>query len=149
MKRTLTHIALVLTTLLALSSCSHNNGDIGYWFGLWHLDAIEVDGVPDDGYDGNYYFLFQGKVFCLRYVIESTHESLDAYAQWQESDDKQYVTINFIDNRFSPYFGDQIPLNYLSTVSTLKVDTLTSTTIVLTSTLDDATTVTYRLSHWE
>lgn len=131
MKRTLTHIALVLTTLLALSSCSHNNGDIGYWFGLWHLDSIEVDGVTDDAYDGNYYFMFQGSVFCIRWINEQQHEYIESFAQWSENTADGTMTINFIDDRFSPRVSEALPDPYLSTVTTMKVVTLNSTNMVL------------------
>ena len=149
MKRLISHITLAVLAIFVLGSCSKNNGDIGYWFGLWHLDSIEVNGEVDNNYDGNYYFLFQGKVFCVRYVYEGNHENIDAFAEWKESDDKKYVTINFIDDRYSPNFGSDAPNNYLSTMNTLKVDTLTSSTMVLSHTLDDGTTVTYRLTLWE
>ncbi len=147
MKRTLTHIALVLTTLLALSSCSHNNGDIGYWFGLWHLDTIEVDGVPDDGYDGNYYFMFQGKIFCIRWINEQQHEYIESFAKWQESDDGKTMTVNFIDNRFTPQVGEYLPANYLSTVTHFNVVTLNADDMVLTTTAPESgATVTYHLT---
>ena len=48
MKRLTSHIALAVVALLMLGSCSKNNGDIGYWFGLWHVDAIEVNGEPSN-----------------------------------------------------------------------------------------------------
>ena len=48
-------------TLLAAAtlSCTHNNGDIGVWFGLWKVTSVEVDGSADRKYKGNMYFSFQ------------------------------------------------------------------------------------------
>ncbi|MBR6489307.1 MAG: lipocalin-like domain-containing protein [Muribaculaceae bacterium] len=149
MKRLATHIIIAIALLAGMAGCTHNNGDIGYWFGLWHLDSIEVNGETDSAYDGKYYFLFQGKVFCLRYVFEQEHDYREAFAQWKESDDQKFVTINFVDNRFTPYLGDDIPANYLSTVTTLTVDTLTSSTMVLHYTRDDGTVITYHLTLWQ
>ena len=57
MKRLISHITLAVLAIFVLGSCSKNNGDIGYWFGLWHLDSIEVNGEVDNNYDGNYYDL--------------------------------------------------------------------------------------------
>ena len=53
----------MLLAIVAMSSCTKNNGDIGYWFGLWHLDSIELNGEVDNNYNGCYYFKFQNKVF--------------------------------------------------------------------------------------
>lgn len=149
MKRLATHILASIIAVLALSGCSHNNGDIGRWFGLWHVDSIEVDGVPDEAYDGNYYMLFQGEVFCIRWVDEQRHENLDSYAQWQEGDDGTTMTIDFADNRFPPQIGSQLPPTYLSVVTHFNVVMLTSTTMVLTTVYPDTgATITYRLTQW-
>jgi hypothetical protein len=147
MKRLVTHIIYAILTLGALSGCTKNNGDIGLWFGLWHLDAIEIDGNPDPQYDGNYYFMFQSQVFCVRYIFEQDHEQREAFAKWQESDDGKTITINFADSRYNPHLGDDIPSNYLSTITTLTVDSLTATSMVLHYTSDDAT-ITYHLTLW-
>ena len=80
MRQTATHIIMALLALVALSGCSHNNGDIGLWFGLWHLDTVEIDGEPDADYDGNFYFMFQNKVFCVRWVNELQHEYIESFA---------------------------------------------------------------------
>ena len=149
MRRLATHIIFALLAIVAMTSCSHNDGDIGLWFGLWHLDSIEIDGEPDSIYDGKYYFLFQNKVFIIRWVDEQRHEYIESYAQWQECDNGKTMTINFVDNRYSPYFGGGRPNNYLSTVTTFTVDTLTSTNMVLHHTRDDGAIITYRLTNWK
>ncbi len=126
--RLATHIILAVVALMSLSGCTHNNGDIGYWFGQWHLDSIEVNGVPVPDYDGNTYFLFQGKVFCMRCVDEARHYYADSYAQWQESDDHQSVTLNFADDRYLPTIN---PLVQLETFTRLTVVMLTREKMVL------------------
>lgn len=149
MKQRLTHIILLTIALLALGGCTKNNGDIGHWFGLWHVDSIEIDGEPAADYDGNYYFMFQGKVFCVRYVFEQEHLMREAYARWEESDDRQHVTVSFADDNYQPFFGNDIPGNYLSTVNVLTVDTLTASTMVLHHSTPGGSLVTYRLTHWD
>ena len=149
MKRLATHILVSIIAVVALSGCSRNNGDIGLWFGLWHVDSIEVDGVPDEAYDGNYYMLFQGKVFCIRWVDEQRHEYYESFAQWQEGDDGNTMTIDFADNRFPPQVDKQLPPTYLSVVTHFNVVTLTSTTMVLTTVYPTTgATITYRLTQW-
>lgn len=146
MKR-LTHIILAVTVLMTLSGCTHNDGDIGYWFGLWHLDSIEVDGAPAADYDGDIYFLFQSKVFCVRSVDEFNHEYVESYARWQESDDHQSITLSFVDNRFSPTIFPLIPLEL---ETTLTVVTLNDKDMILTHTHSETGhTYTYYLTCWE
>jgi len=88
----------LLTTLLAalaLTACTHNNGDIGIWFGTWHVTTITANGTPV-AYDGDYFFQFQSSVFrvCLVQQHEQTTES---YGTWSEADDGTTMSINFVD----------------------------------------------------
>lgn len=150
MKRQALYILMLLVVILAMTSCTKNDGNIGYWFGLWHLDAIELNEEPDTAYDGNYYFKFQGKVFSISWINEATHDYIEKFAQWEASDDDKSLTINFIDNRYLPTFGDTFPNNYLATVTTLNVITLNNTTMVLQHVDNDTgLTVTYHLTRWD
>ncbi len=147
MKRLATHILLAVAALMSLCGCTHNNGDIGYWFGLWHLDNIEIDGTPVADYDGNTYFLFQGKVFGIRCVDEADHSFSDSYALWQESDDHQAMTITFVDDRFQPTINALVPLER---VTTFTVVTLDNREMVLKHTHSvTGITCTYHLTRWE
>ncbi|MBQ2563822.1 MAG: lipocalin-like domain-containing protein [Muribaculaceae bacterium] len=146
MKRLTTHI-LMLLAIVAMSSCTKNNGDIGYWFGLWHLDSIELNGEVDNNYNGCYYFKFQNKVFCLSWVDETTHDYIEQFAQWEASAGDKSLTVNFIDDHFSPNFGDTFPSNYMATVNDFNVLTLNNTTMILTRVDEEtAVTVTYHLT---
>ena len=81
--------------VLALGSCTRNHGDIGIWFGTWHVESITADGQPviTDG-GAEYFFQFQSKVF--RASVVGDHEQMDAsYGTWDESDGK--MTISFPD----------------------------------------------------
>ena len=132
---------------MSLNSCTHNNGDIGYWFGLWHLDSIEVDGAPLADYDGNAYFMFQGKVFCIRIVDDAAHSYVESYALWQESDDHQAMTITFADDRFPPTIS---PLLTFEQVTTFSVATLTHKEMVLKHVhTETGVTRVYHLTCWE
>ena len=141
------HLLLAATALVTLCGCTHNDGDIGLWFGLWHLDTIEVDGTPASDYDGNTYFMFQGKVFCVRNVKESTHTYDESYARWQQSDDRQAMTITFADDRFVPTVTAAVPLER---VTTFTVISLTSSEMVLEYTHSQTgVTRTCHFTHWE
>lgn len=141
------HIILAIVALMSLGSCSHNDGDIGYWFGLWHLDSIEINGTPVPDYDGNTYFMFQGKVFCIRCVYETLHAYNESYAQWQESDDHQSATITFVDDRFAPTITPLVPLE---SITTFRVVTLNHKEMVIKHTHSETgDTRTYYLTRWE
>lgn len=141
------HIILAIVALMSLGSCSHNDGDIGYWFGLWHLDSIEINGTPVPDYDGNTYFMFQGKVFCIRCVYETHHAYDESYAQWQESDDHQSATITFVDDRFAPTITPLVPLE---SITTFRVVTLNHKEMVIKHTHSETgDTRTYYLTRWE
>ena len=147
MKRLAIHTILAAAALMIFSGCTHNNGDIGYWFGLWHLDYIEIEGTPAAGYDGNAYFMFQGKVFCVRCVNEANHDFVESFAQWMESDDHQSMKLTFVDDRFPPTVSPFIPLE---TVTTFKVVTLNDREMVLEHTHSaTGVTRTYYFTKWE
>lgn len=98
--KTLNTIALSL--LLLLAACTHNDGDIGPWFGLWHLESIECDGVKVDDYQQDVFFAFQSSVFQMQRV-DGMHTTEQTFAQW--TTEGQMLTIAFVDTRFAPLTG--------------------------------------------
>ena len=44
-----------MMVMLALGSCTRNHGDIGPWFGTWHVESITVGGASV-ATDGDYFF---------------------------------------------------------------------------------------------
>ena len=91
MKKTLFIISVL--SVLVLASCTRNHGDIGIWFGTWHVEQITAGGTPVN-VEGDYFFQFQSKVFRVSQVYG--HEQLiDSYGTWDENGDK--MTISFPD----------------------------------------------------
>ena len=98
MKKTLLYISLMMV-VLALGSCTRNHGDIGPWFGTWHVESITASGsiyqyiVPVE-IEGDYFFQFQSKVFRVSWVGD--HEQIvESFGTWDENGDK--MTIDFPD----------------------------------------------------
>jgi len=94
MKTIISHITILILLLLAFSSCTHNNGDIGIWFGTWHVESITTDGTPAN-VDGDYFFQFQNKV--LRVSKVGSHEqTIESFGTWNE-DESGKMNISFPD----------------------------------------------------
>lgn len=79
---------ILLFTLLGigLSACTHNDGDIGVYFGTWKVEEITIDGVVDMDYQDNLFFQFQSGVFCMRRVDEH-HVATVSWGSWEEVSD--------------------------------------------------------------
>ena len=83
-----------MMVMMALGSCTRNHGDIGPWFGTWHVENITAGGSPVT-VEGDYFFQFQSKVFRVSQVSE--HEQLvESFGVWDEGDDGT-MTITFPD----------------------------------------------------
>ncbi len=92
MKKTLLYISL-MAVVLVLGSCTRNHGDIGPWFGTWHVESITAGGMPITVV-GDYFFQFQSKVFRVSQV--TNHEqTVESFGTWDENGDK--MTIDFPD----------------------------------------------------
>ena len=84
-----------LFILLTLGSCTRNHGDIGIWFGTWHVEQITADGTPVN-VEGDFFFQFQSKVFRVSQVYG--HEQMVAsYGTWEENDGGSKMSVSFPD----------------------------------------------------
>ena len=43
-KQNLMNAAIALLLVIVATACTHNDGDIGPWFGLWRVERLIVDG---------------------------------------------------------------------------------------------------------
>lgn len=129
-------LVILLFVAAAITSCTHNNGDIGPWFGTWRLDNITVDGEPDTSYEGNIFFMFQSQVFCAR-TIYPYHLYSDSWARWSE-EDNNILIIDY--NNHDNLDTDQTTTLYMppkitrmkNGVNRLHIDLFTSKTMILT-----------------
>ena len=135
MKRTLLFIAS-LTILLVLGSCTRNHGDIGIWFGTWHVEQITADGMPVN-VEGDYFFQFQSKVFRVSQVYG--HEQIiESFGSWNE--DGNTMTIDFPD---STVFYIEMP--GLEIHNSFTVTNLSSKEITFTKSDTDGVVFSYHL----
>ena len=137
MKKTLLY-TISLIALLLMASCTRNHGDIGIWFGTWHVEQITANGTPEN-VEGDYFFQFQSKVFRVSQVYG--HEQLvESFGTWDESEDGNKITISFPDP--TVYY---IVMPGLEAHNSFTITTTSSRDVTFTKTATDGTTYTYHL----
>ncbi len=81
MKRTTLYIT-ILSVVLSLTCCTRNHGDIGIWFGTWHVESITAGSSPVK-VEGDYFFQFQNKVFRVSQVTDHA-QTVESFGTWNE-----------------------------------------------------------------
>lgn len=135
MKKTLLY-TISLIALLLMASCTRNHGDIGPWFGTWHVEQITANGTPVN-VEGDYFFQFQSKVFRVSQVYG--HEQLvESFGTWDENGST--MTVDFPDPTVF-----YIDMPGLEAHNSFTVITTSSRDVTFTKTATDGTTYTYHL----
>lgn len=133
---------LSIAFLLALSSCTHNNGDIGPLFGQWKLISIETQGVDLPEYDSDVFWCFQDSAIQILSRTDQ-HEFEQRYGNWSLTDNDTRLLLTFPDPRWpaSQAIG-------LRETTVLRVITLTSRDAVFEMSDTDGASITYTLRKW-
>ena len=135
MKKTLYILSIVV--LFALSACTRNHGDIGIWFGTWHVESITADSAPV-AVVGDYFFQFQNKVF--RVSLVGDHEQIvESFGTWNDSESGKMI-IDFPDPDVF-----YIPMPGLEVHNTFTIVHSTSREVTLEKVTDDGTSYTYHI----
>lgn len=102
-------IALLLMPVLA--GCRMNNGDIGVLYGVWAVNAVEVDGQTyegwnDDGWES--FFEFQNNIVQV-IKVSPLHDEISCFGTWQWVTEDTRIELDFThhDDRF-PEPGENI-----------------------------------------
>lgn len=140
MIRKISVLLTVAVIALFACSCTKNNGDIGFWFGQWRVEKIEVDGAELTNYSGNMFFSFQNVVVEEK-LVTSDHYVEQAYGHWEDGGNNAII-LYFDDKSYPPVDGYMKP-----GANELKYERQSSTTMVLS--LDSGEkTVVYHLLKW-
>lgn len=147
-------MALFLCCMMVpFTGCTRNNGDIGPWFGTWHLMSIEAYGVPEDGYDGDIFWAFQNDVIAMTRVntadngMHSTGKSR-VHGTWREDDGALFLNFTYNDDadtegyQYRPF--EELHLPYME-VSRLVIVKSPGREMILNYTAADGTVYTYTL----
>ena len=138
MMKALSLYIITLLLLLSLGSCTRNHGDIGIWFGTWHVERITASDTTVD-VEGNYFFQFQSKVFRVS-LVSDHHQVVESYGTWEESEGGNKMTISFPDPNV--YYIDMPGLEEINHFTVTKA---TSSDITFTKTNTTGNLYTYHL----
>lgn len=142
--RTLTSILIGLLTLI-FAGCSHNNGNIGNWFGTWHVTEITVNGETLETYNQNMYFKFQANI-CDIITVSPHHDNFEHFARFQEQDNHTILIDFGHTDEWNPVEFDAPAESLLENgPNVLKVSNKGSRKKILTLDKEDGTTINYTL----
>ncbi len=136
---------------LGLCACTHNNGDIGPWFGQWKLEALEADGEPVAEYGGNIFWAFQSDVLLIDEIMDDGLQYVMHTATWRHEGDKLIIDFRHSDSSSPSTDGNYAAPAILGlqprAVNTLTVEKLSSGHITLKYD-SGGKCMTYRLRKW-
>lgn len=135
------------------TGCTHNNGDIGPWFGTWKLNAITIDGDLDQAYaaNSNMVWKFQSSVIEMQEIMPM-HTTSDHFGTWRQTSDKT-VEMSFIyhdsnnpdgGEYYTPPAASHLPRGTF----VMDILQLSSGGMRLRYTSDNGTVYTYSLKKW-
>lgn len=141
---------LFAVALFALSACTHNNGDIGEYFGEWKLESITVDSEPDANYKGDIFWAFQASVFNMQQVSEDYSYS-QSWGTWEE--DGNILRLNFThsDNlhpQGSSYYSPLPDTRLPKGITDLEIYKMTGSRMELGFVDSEGQTIRYKLKKW-
>lgn len=99
MLKKLTYISCLLLQLIC-AGCTHNNGNIGNFFGQWKLTDIIINDESLPDYEGNVYWSFQNSTINIK-EINSNHIAKNCYGNWKEYNGN--MVVDFPDNNEQDY----------------------------------------------
>lgn len=135
-------ILIFIAMLLPLSSCLHNNGDIGPWFGQWKVTEVQINGERDPKYKGDGFFCFQSSTFKLVQSYPEDNSATSIFGNWEEKDG--YISVLFHDREDSPWLRGYFHLDKKSMLTVVK----RKGDKVLKYTAEDGNEYTYFLKKW-
>lgn len=122
---------------LVAAACTHNNGDIGPLFGLWHLESVARPDGTQVPHEANEFWAFQNTTIRVS-IIEDHQTKHDAYGNWRLDDNTLFI--DFPDDRYQPDPSTGMPSSCSFQVMKMKKNEL-----VLRSDADGGTSLIYTL----
>ena len=145
-------LSLFIAAMTLLQGCTHNNGDIGRWFGTWAVEQILVDGEPSAEYHGNMVWKFQDSVFSMLLINPNSaiHDRNQRWGSWEESDNAIIISFTHSDDSNDPGEGIYAPFDVSllnrGGVSVLNITEINGNHVTLLFTDKDGRNVTYQIT---
>ena len=140
--RRITAIMALAIVLLLPTSCTHNNGDIGPWFGTWRLESITINGEPDKDYAPPYLiWKFQSSIVQILAPDDVNHTAPGGTGTWSCEDDILHLD-------FTWGLGHEGTISHLPLKCRLTVLRLTGREIELRYDSPEGDSYIYKLKKW-
>lgn len=128
---------LPLLALCVMASCTRNHGDIGPWFGTWHVEAITLGGETIELLD-DCFFQFQSGVFRVS-MVDDRQRLVESFGAWEETQGGKLI-VSFPD--VSVYY---IQVPGLEAYNDFKIEELKNGHLTLSKVLTDGSPCTFIL----
>lgn len=136
-------IALFLSiTLLLSAGCTHNNGDIGPFFGKWKMTKMTIDGEENKDYEGNIFWSYQSTTISMLRVVDDMSSVL-TFGNWETNDDYRILNISFPDEIFPPLVETKLPRE-----ATLQIIKIKGSEMILQYITHESEIITYYFTKW-
>lgn len=154
MRHTFNIILAVMAFLLV--GCTHNNGNIGPFFGQWKISEITIDGEKDAAYEGNVFWSFQSSTIEMQKADES--QLTDAVTSWgswsrekETNHDVLILDFTHSDDTHAvgdPYYSPLKETHLPNGILRLYITSSSGSTMQLSYTADDGKVYKYSLVKW-
>ena len=147
MNKTLISLWIMLLIMVSVSSCTHNDGDIGELFGFWGLERMQVNSTDANLYDDTdaqlYTLAFQSDIVLLQTVLPHS-DYRRAFGSWKRDGSRLILNFDHTDEDDVTKYDvpEALGLNP-SGVTDFEILTLTGSTMTLRYTDTEATVRTY------
>ena len=149
MKNSLIYSVLSIVMMILVTSCTTNDGDIGFLGGHWRLDAIEIDGTNDDDYSGNITWAFQNRIIEIS-VLGPNHSRANFFGTFTHQDNTLVIDYTHSSDDIPPGNGEyRLPVELHLTapvIVTFQIAENTRRSMTLITTNDNGQNLKFSLS---
>lgn len=142
----LRNIMASIAACIIATACTHNNGNIGDWFGEWLMESVEINGTDDASYNSDVVWKFQNNIVEMVTVYGHSHD--ERYGTWSESADELILDFTHSDDLNEAGTGKYAPpaQTYLpAAIVSLRILKLSPSEIVLSYRPDASAEIVYTL----
>ena len=136
-------LSLIISGIVALfsTSCTQNNGNIGFWFGIWQCSEISIDGERQSEYSGNMFFKFQANLCDILFVY--SHNDYQHYLSEFKPQDNRTIILDYGHTSDTNSFMPPSGLPFIKGENIIRYDKINSRKVKLT--YDDGKTYIFTL----